>query len=98
MPGLYRLADVFAIASEAELQSLTTLEAMATGLPVAGVDACALGELVRPGENGFLAAPGNAAELAASLDLLCRDASLRSQDVGGVLAYCQGSRQAALPR
>ncbi len=79
LPGLYRLADVFAIASEAELQSLTTLEAMATGLPVAAVDACALGELVRPGENGFLAAPGNAAELAASLDLLCRDASLRSQ-------------------
>jgi glycosyltransferase involved in cell wall biosynthesis len=79
LPGLYRLADVFAIASEAELQSLTTLEAMAAGLPVAAVDACALGELVRPGENGFLAAPGNAAELAASLDLLCRDASLRSQ-------------------
>ncbi|HMD93370.1 MAG TPA: glycosyltransferase [Trebonia sp.] len=79
LPGLYRLADVFAIASEAELQSLTTLEAMATGLPVAAVDACALGELVRPGENGFLAAPGNAAELAASLDLLCRDASLWSQ-------------------
>ena len=39
LPGLYRLADVFAIASEAELQSLATLEAMATGLPVAAVNA-----------------------------------------------------------
>ena len=34
LPGLCRLADVFAITSEAELQSLT-MEAMATGLPVA---------------------------------------------------------------
>ena len=32
LPGLYRLADVFAIASEAELQSLVTMEAMASGL------------------------------------------------------------------
>jgi glycosyltransferase involved in cell wall biosynthesis len=77
LPGLYRLADVFAIASEAELQSLATMEAMAAGLPVVAVDACALPELVRHGENGFLAAPGNAAELAAALDLLCRDPSLR---------------------
>lgn len=76
LPGLYRLADVFAIASEAELQSLATMEAMAAGLPVVAVDACALPELVRHGENGFLAAPGNAAELAAALDLLCRDPSL----------------------
>ena len=58
LPGLYRLADVFAIASEAELQSLVTMEAMASGLPVVAVNAGALGELVHPGENGFLARPG----------------------------------------
>ena len=78
LPDLYRLADVFAIASEAELQSLTTLEAMATGLPVVAVDAGALGELVRPGQNGFLASPGNAAEMAGYLDLLCRGPALRA--------------------
>lgn len=78
LPALYRLADVFAITSEAELQSLTTLEAMATGLPVVAVDACALGELVRPGENGFLVRPGDAAELAARLTLLCGDPGLRA--------------------
>jgi glycosyltransferase involved in cell wall biosynthesis len=79
LPGLYRLADVFAIASEAELQSLTTMEAMATGLPVVGVDACALGQLVRHGHNGFLARPGQAAEVAAYLNLLCSDRSLRAR-------------------
>ena len=79
LPAIYRLADVFAIVSEAELQSLTTMEAMATGLPVVAVDACALGELVRHQDNGFLARPGQAAEVAAYLDLLCRDPGLRAR-------------------
>ena len=79
LPGLYRLADVFAIASEAELQSLVTMEAMASGLPVVAVNAGALGELVHGGENGFLARPGRAADVAGSLDLLCRDRELRAR-------------------
>jgi glycosyltransferase involved in cell wall biosynthesis len=83
LPGLYRLADVFAIASQAELQSLVTMEAMATGLPVVAVDAGALGELVHAGENGFLVRPGQAAEEAAAmadcLGLLCRDHALRGR-------------------
>jgi glycosyltransferase involved in cell wall biosynthesis len=79
LPGLYRLADLFAIASEAELQSLVTMEAMASGLPVVAVNAGALGELVHPGENGFLARPGRAADVAGSFDLLCRDRELRAR-------------------
>ena len=79
LPGLYRLADMFAIASPAELQSLVTMEAMASGLPVVAVEAGALGELVHAGENGFLAKPGRAADIAASLDLLCRDRTLRTR-------------------
>jgi glycosyltransferase involved in cell wall biosynthesis len=79
LPGLYRLADIFAIASEAELQSLTTMEAMATGLPVVAVDAGALSELVRHGQNGFLSRPGSAAELAASLESLLTDLDLRTR-------------------
>ena len=79
LPGLYRLADVFAIASEAELQSLVTMEAMASGLPVVAVNAGALSELVHAGENGFLARPGRAADVAGSLDLLCRDGGLRAR-------------------
>jgi len=51
---LYRLADVFAIPSEAELQSLTTMEAMASGLPVVDADAYALPELVHHEINVFL--------------------------------------------
>jgi glycosyltransferase involved in cell wall biosynthesis len=79
LPGLYRLADVFAIASEAELQSLATMAAMSSGLPVVAADAGALPELVHPGENGFLARPGHAGEIADCLALLCRDADLRAR-------------------
>ena len=79
LPGLYRLADIFAIASEAELQSLTTMEAMATGLPVVAVDAGALGELVRHGRNGYLAPPGRAGDFAAFLDRLSSDSRLRAE-------------------
>ena len=79
LPGLYRLAEVFAIASQAELQSLVTMAAMASGLPVVAADAGALAELVHPGENGFLARPGRAAEFAESLGLLRRDADLRAR-------------------
>jgi len=79
LPGLYRLADVFAIASQAELQSLATMAAMASGLPVVAVDAGALAELVHAGENGFLARPGRAGHVADCLGLLCRDRELRAR-------------------
>ena len=76
---LYRLADVFAIPSEAELQSLATMEAMACGLPVVAADAYALPELVHHEVNGFLFQRGNADEMALYLDRLVGDAALRKQ-------------------
>jgi glycosyltransferase involved in cell wall biosynthesis len=79
LAGLYRLADLFAIASQAELQSLATMAAMASGLPVVAVDAGALAELVHSGENGFLARPGRAGHVADCLGLLCRDRELRAR-------------------
>lgn len=54
LPNLYCAADCFIIAGTAELQSIATMEAMASGLPVIAVQATALPELVRHGENGYL--------------------------------------------
>jgi glycosyltransferase involved in cell wall biosynthesis len=79
LPAVYRLADVFAIPSVAELQSLTTMEAMATGLPVVAADAYALAELVASGRNGFLVTPGRPDELAACLDALLKERDLRAR-------------------
>src|SRR5699024_9030056 len=62
----YTRASVFAIPSVAELQSIATMEAMASGLPIVAANAMALPHLVHDG-NGFLFEPGNAQELADRL-------------------------------
>ncbi|MQA97605.1 MAG: glycosyltransferase [Streptosporangiales bacterium] len=67
LPLVYAAADVFVMPGIAELQSIATLEAMASGLPVVAADAVALPHLVRPGHNGRLFAPGDAAALAGHL-------------------------------
>ena len=63
-------ASVFAMPSIAELQSISTMEAMASGLPIIAADAMALPHLVHDGENGFLFEPGNVAQLADRLTTL----------------------------
>lgn len=69
---LYSTASVFVMPSIAELQSIATLEAMASGLPVVAADAMALPHLVRPGENGYLFRPGDPVALADALDRVLR--------------------------
>ena len=60
-------ATVFVMPSTAELQSIATMEAMASGLPVVAANAMALPHLVHDGENGFLFEPRNWRELADKL-------------------------------
>jgi phosphatidylinositol alpha 1,6-mannosyltransferase len=83
---LYRLADVFAIASEADLQSLTTMNAMACGLPVVAANSYALPELVHHEVNGFLFAPGDSTQMAGYLDHLVSHAHVRQRMGGQSLA------------
>ncbi|GAB3603463.1 glycosyltransferase [Microbacterium aureliae] len=70
--GYLTRASVFAIASIAELQSIATMEAMASGLPIVAADAVALPHLVHDGENGFLFRPGDVDDLAAKLNRVLR--------------------------
>ncbi|MCW4384557.1 glycosyltransferase [Salinibacterium sp. SYSU T00001] len=65
-------ASVFAMPSIAELQSIATMEAMASGLPVVAADAMALPHLVHDGENGFLFRPGDVDDLAQKLETVLR--------------------------
>lgn len=76
---LRRSSAIFTIPSEADLQSLATLEAMACGLPVVAADAYALPELAHHEENGFVFQPGNSTELAHYLDILLQDQDLRTR-------------------
>lgn len=77
LPRLYGAADVFAMPGVAELQSIATLEAMASGLPVVAADATALPHLVRPGHTGLLYRPGDVPGLARHLATLLAAPDLR---------------------
>ncbi|MDH2442386.1 glycosyltransferase [Amnibacterium sp. CER49] len=65
-------ATVFAMPSTAELQSIATMEGMASGLPVVAADAMALPHLVRDGENGYLFPPRDVDGLADRLERVLR--------------------------
>ncbi len=66
LPAIYRASDLFTMMSIYEVQSIPTLQALATGLPVVAADAVALPEIVHDGINGFLVPPRNAEALAAA--------------------------------
>jgi 1,2-diacylglycerol 3-alpha-glucosyltransferase len=70
IPGLMNCVDVFIMPSEAELLSISTLEAMACGLPVLLADALALPELVRNDENGYIFKPGDVQDLVRYINLI----------------------------
>jgi len=78
---LLNSVDIFAMPSEAELQSIATLEAMAAGRPVLAADARALPELVEEGVNGTLFRAGDAAQAAARMAWLL-DERRRWEEMG----------------
>ncbi|WP_084961265.1 glycosyltransferase [Thermoactinospora rubra] len=77
MPQAFAAADVFAMPGIAELQSIATLEAMASGLPVVAANAMALPHLVE--DNGFLYEPGDVITLAKRLTEILTDEDARTR-------------------
>lgn len=67
LPQVYAACDVFCLPGIAELESIATLEALASGLPVVLADAVALPHLVREGTNGYLYPPGDIDALTDAL-------------------------------
>ncbi|MDH2391226.1 glycosyltransferase [Streptomyces sp. HNM0663] len=80
VPGALRGGSVFVQSSRGEGFPLALMEAMAAAVPCAAFD-CAPGvrEIIRDGEDGLLAAPGNTHELAQRLNTLMSDQELRDQ-------------------
>ena len=68
LPKAYERATVFAMPSIAELQSIATMEAMASGRPVVAADAMALPHLVHDGDNGYLFPPDDVAAFSDRLN------------------------------
>ncbi|HLV79716.1 MAG TPA: glycosyltransferase [Chthonomonadaceae bacterium] len=79
--ALLNSVDIFVMPSEAELQSIATLEAMAAGRPVLAANARALPELVEEGTNGALFRAGDPADAAARMAFLL-DMRARWEEMG----------------
>jgi len=79
LQNIYRIADLFVTAGIAELQSIVTMEAMASGLPVVAVNAMALPELVHDGENGYLFPNGDSQMLAEKVIAILSNQTMRAQ-------------------
>jgi 1,2-diacylglycerol 3-alpha-glucosyltransferase len=73
--ALLKVGTVFAMPSPMELQSIATLEAMASGQPIVAVDAGALSELCQEDRNGYLFPLDNDEKLAEALVKVLGDLS-----------------------
>jgi glycosyltransferase involved in cell wall biosynthesis len=72
-------ADVFVLASFAEGLPVALMEAMALGVPCVSTTIAAIPELIQDGENGLLVSPANSQALGKALGLLGGDARLRQR-------------------
>jgi 1,2-diacylglycerol 3-alpha-glucosyltransferase len=79
LKDLYKVSDIFLTASEVELQGLSIMEAMASGLPVVASNSMAIPELVKDTINGFLFEPGNGADAGEKILKLINNKALRQK-------------------
>ena len=87
--ALHKVGTVFCMPSPAELQSIATLEAMASGQPIVAVDAGALKELCQHERNGFLCEKDNDEQIAQGILAILEDASLRERFAAESLAIAK---------
>jgi len=76
-PNIFTLADVFVMPAESELQSIVTLEAVASGVPPVVVNKGAVPELASA-ENGLVFEPQDSNQLASNIITILSDETLRN--------------------
>jgi glycosyltransferase involved in cell wall biosynthesis len=76
-PNIFTLADVFVMPAESELQSIVTLEAIATGVPPVVVNKGAVPELVSA-QNGLVFEPQDSMQLAKNIVTILSNEELKT--------------------
>ncbi|HUC31469.1 MAG TPA: glycosyltransferase [Candidatus Paceibacterota bacterium] len=84
----YNAAELFGITSTDDTQSLVMMQAMATGLPVIGVNARGLPEYINA-ENGFLVEPNDERAVAEKAIYLLKNPAVAKKLGAGARAYAE---------
>jgi glycosyltransferase involved in cell wall biosynthesis len=79
MHRLMSAFDVYALSSSAEGFSLSTVQALAAGVPVVATRCGGPEEILADGESGILVPTGNPAALASAIESIAADADRRRQ-------------------
>jgi glycosyltransferase involved in cell wall biosynthesis len=79
LPAYLASADVFATASVTEVHPLSVIEALASGLPVVGIQSPGVGDTVEDGVTGYLAPDEDLAVFTAKLSRIITDQDTRKQ-------------------
>ncbi len=85
---IYNASEVFGIASTSDTQSLVMMQAMASGIPVIGVNARALPEYINEA-NGFLVEPNDEKAFAEKLIYLLKNPNIAEKLGAGGRAYAE---------
>jgi 1,2-diacylglycerol 3-alpha-glucosyltransferase len=78
LPSYLAMCDVFVTASVTEVHPFSVIEAMATGLPIVGIDSPGVGDSVEDGATGMLSTD-DIASFTAKLTYLCLNKSLQKK-------------------
>ncbi len=77
LPAYMAVADAFVTASVSEVHPLSVIEALASGLPVVGIQSPGIGDTVEDGITGYLAQKEDLAEFTAKLTRIIVDGENR---------------------
>lgn len=77
LPAYMAAADVFVSASVTEVHPLSVIEAMASGLPVIGIQSPGVGDIVEDGVTGYLAPDEDLAVFTAKISRIVTDKEAR---------------------
>lgn len=78
LPSYLAMCDVFVTASVTEVHPYSVIEAMATGLPIMGIDSPGVGDSVEDGVSGLISTE-DIASFTAKLTYLCLNKSLQKK-------------------